>query len=68
VHRAVFALTIFAAFTAGAGTAAPEKPAPPYSALRTADVVELRDARADIVVPVITTLSNAYASGDGLLN
>jgi aldose 1-epimerase len=61
VHRAVFALTIFAAFTAGAGTAAPEKPAPPYSALRTADVVELRDARADIVVPVITTLSNAYA-------
>jgi quinoprotein glucose dehydrogenase len=31
-----------------------------YSAITTGDVVELRDSRADITVPVVTTLGNAY--------
>lgn len=39
-----------------AGASAPV----PYSAARTGDVVSLEDTRAGIVVPVITTRSNAY--------
>jgi aldose 1-epimerase len=42
------------------GVTAGATPAAPYSAAKTGDVVSLEDTRAGIVVPVITTLSNAY--------
>jgi len=57
--KALCALMLLAAYAAGlpkAGAAAQAR----YAAIRTGDIVQLQDTRADIVVPVVTTLSNAY--------
>ena len=57
--RVICAFVLLAAlvrFPTVAGTAAQAA----YSAVTTGDVVQLQDTRAGIVVPVVTTLSNAY--------
>jgi aldose 1-epimerase len=59
MHRIICALTVVAVCVwgyAGATRAAAQA----YSAGKTGDIVRLEDARAGIVVPVITTMSNAY--------
>jgi aldose 1-epimerase len=58
--HAVCAAILIGAYAAGLTSAAGQGQPPPYSAATTGDVVELRDTRAGIVVPVITTMSNAY--------
>jgi aldose 1-epimerase len=55
--RALVVLVLLAAPDAGLTR---EIPAASYSAVTTGDVVRLEDTRAGIVVPVITTMSNAY--------
>ena len=59
MHRLTCALTVVALYVAvlssPTGAAAPA-----YSAVKTGDIVRLEDTRAGIVVPVITTMSNAY--------
>ena len=47
-------------YAAGLASPAATAPQAPYAATMTGDVVQLHDTRADIVVPVVTTLSNAY--------
>ena len=61
MHKALGAVMLLA-ISAGGLMRAPARasPAAPYSATKTGDVVSLEDSRAGIVVPVITTLSNAY--------
>jgi aldose 1-epimerase len=58
--RLFIALLLLAACIAGLSTAAGARQPAPYSAVTAGDVVELRDARAGITVPVITSMSNAY--------
>jgi aldose 1-epimerase len=59
LHKALCALMLLAVYAGMARTAGVSPPLP-YAAIRTGDVVQLQDTRADIVVPVVTTLSNAY--------
>jgi aldose 1-epimerase len=58
LRRAVYASTLLAVYTGGWTAASQGQP--PYLATTTGDVVQLNDTRAGIVVPVVTTLSNAY--------
>jgi aldose 1-epimerase len=58
--RLFSAFLLLAACAAGCSTTAAARQPAAYSAVTTGDVVELRDARAGITVPVITSMSNAY--------
>ncbi len=51
---------LLAVYAAGLSSAAGVGAPAAYAAVRTGDVVQLQDTRAGIVVPVVTTLSNAY--------
>lgn len=57
--RAACAFLLLAVY-AGVSTAAGARQSAPYSAVSDGDVVRLEDARAGIVVPIITSMSNAY--------
>lgn len=68
MHKAIYSLLLLAVSAAGLASA-PGTPPPAlrqgsgqlrYTATSTGDVVQLQDSRADIVVPVVTSLSNAY--------
>jgi galactose mutarotase-like enzyme len=56
----IIAFALGGALRPGSGQAAGAQPQASYTAVTTGDIVELRDTRADITVPVVTTLSNAY--------
>ena len=59
--RLVHAIRIAASAACVLATLVPSASAQPrYRATQTGDIVELRDARADVVVNVLTTASNAY--------
>jgi aldose 1-epimerase len=57
--QALCASILLAVYAAGL-TGAARQAQPPYTAATSGDVVQLHDTRAGIVVPVVTTLSNAY--------
>jgi aldose 1-epimerase len=54
----LFTLIAFSVWGLAGATQATQ--APRYSAVTTGDIVRLEDSRSGIVVPVITTMSNAY--------
>jgi aldose 1-epimerase len=58
--QALCASILLAVYAAGLTGAARQAQPPPYTAATSGDVVQLHDTRAGIVVPVVTTLSNAY--------
>ena len=58
--RLLSGFLLLAIYAAGLSTATGARQSAPYSAVTAGDVVRLEDARAGIVVPVITPMSNAY--------
>jgi aldose 1-epimerase len=60
MKRVICALMLLVVYAAGLSSSAGAGAQAPYSAERTGDVVQLQDTKAGIVVPVITTMSNAY--------
>src|SRR5258706_13418598 len=60
MKRVLCAMMLLAVYAAGLSSAARARTQAAYSAETTGDVVQLHDTRAGIVVPVITTMSNAY--------
>ena len=65
MHKAIYSLMLLAVYGAGLASAPPlalrqSSGQARYTATTTGDVVQLQDSQANIVVPVVTTLSNAY--------
>jgi aldose 1-epimerase len=59
-QQALCASILLAAYGAGLTSVAGQEQPPPYIAATSGDVVRLQDTSAGIVVPIVTTLSNAY--------